>query len=331
LCQELGLPTIASEQITGMAQLVARLKAREAAGQVPVWVKASYRWGGRADLETWKYTSWAINRTRIEQQQYDLGPAGDSYGFMLQDDMPDAVEIGYDGPTVDGRFPKVAMQAYENKGLSMIGTIRPYPMLAEPVRLVNSKLAPVLAEARYRGFFSIETRYGKERKPYPVDPCCRLGSPSNELLQEMLGNWPGVIAAGADGIVVDPTEEARYGMVAMIYSEVSGQNWQELHYPDKLDRWVKLRNPLVQGRARYSVPQGQPQNLAGVVGVGKTLLEAAAMLGEHAKQIKGDRIDVATGSLLDTLKTIEEGQKLGIRFGDQPLPTAEQVRKALKV
>jgi hypothetical protein len=124
----------------------------------------------------------------------------------------------------------------------------------------------------------------------------------------MLGNWPLVIADGAMGEMTDPSELYRYGMVAMIYSEVSGKSWQELHYPEKIDRWVKLRNPLVQGRARFSVPQGQPQNLAGVVGVGKTLLEAGAMLGENARQIKGDRIEIAIASLLDTLKTIEEGQ-----------------------
>lgn len=323
--KRLGLPTLDAEHIIGFDNLDARL--RQIKGEW--WVKNSFNNGGRADMETWKFKSYEGAQERLAELRYDLGALREVYEFLLEADYPKAVEIGYDGDTVDGQWPDHAMQAFEIKGLGMFGTIKPYARLAEPVRMVNEKLAPVLKGYGYRGFLSTEIRWGKERKPYLIDPCCRLGSPSNELLQKLIGNWPEKLWAGAEGRVIPVKVVAPFGCVAMVYSEQSGKNWENLKYPKEIDEWVILRNPTVIKSKRFAVPQGQPQNVAGVVGIGRTMLEAAKAMGEHAKQVEGDRITIDVQAIEKAVEVIQEGEKYGIRFSDGPTPKAEELRRAV--
>src|SRR5207245_8595216 len=112
-----------------------------------------------------------------------------------------------------------SMMADEVKDIGMIGTVKSYEFLAQPVKAVNSALTDTLAKYQYRSFFCSEIRYGKDRKPYFTDPCTRLGTPSNELLQELLTNWPEVLWEGASGVIADQKPIAKYGVLATIHSE----------------------------------------------------------------------------------------------------------------
>jgi len=328
LFQKLGLPVLDAEHIIGMPALrehLQRFKDR--------WIKNSFNVGGRADAETFHHDEYKITKPRLDELEYDLGPGLSSiYEFISEANYPNAVEIGFDGYTIDGRYPDWSMQAFEVKGLGMFAVMKPYERLAEPVKLVNAALADTFKAYRYRGFWSSEIAWGKEQRPILRDPCCRLGSPSNELLQELIGNWPEIIWHGAAGEMIQPKVLAKYGVVVMVYSEMSGKNWEVLHYPEKLDQFVKLRNPTMIKGVRYAVPQNQPQNIAGIVGTGDTMLDAVRSVAERVKQVKGDRMQVAMESIPKALDVIAKGEELGIRFSDdRRYPSVAQLKAAAEV
>jgi hypothetical protein len=175
--KRIGLPVQPVEKVVGIAKLREHLK-----GVKNKYVKTSLT---RGDFESFRHDTYVLSEPRLDELEHALGPIKQDYEFVVEDEITNAVEVGYDGLTVDGEFPSHAMMAYEIKDMGMIGTAVPYDKLASPVKLVNAKLSPALKRHSYRGFLSTEIRYTHDKTAYFIDPCCRLGTPSNELLQEM--------------------------------------------------------------------------------------------------------------------------------------------------
>jgi len=302
--KRIGLPVQPMEHLIGLDELVKFLKTSE-----NKYVKTSFV---RGDFETFHHVNWTLSEPRVDELRHVIGPTSSKYEFIVEDAIDDSVEVGFDGFSVDGKFPNVSMTAYEIKDVGMIGAAKP---LGQPLKSVNTHLADTLAKYQYRGFLSTEIRYGKDRKAYLVDPCCRLGAPSNELLQELFTDWPQTLWDGSIGVVNNQKVIAKYGVLTTICSEWAVNNWQSVHFPKVLDQWVKLRFHARYNDKDYVVPQttGVPE-IGCVVGVGNTVAEAIKIVKERAKQIQGYGIEVKTDSLDKALKVIEEGQKLGIEF-----------------
>lgn len=315
----LGLPVQPIEKIVGMDKL------REHLAKVSnKFVKTSFV---RGDFETFRHDRFELTEPRLDEIEHVLGPTKRSYEFIVEDDIPDAVEVGYDGFTVDGQFPSHAMMAYEVKDCGMIGTALPYAKLADPVRLVNQKFVDTFKRYHYRGFLSTEIRYTKKKEAFYIDPCCRLGTPSNELLQELFEGWAEVLWEGATGKLVSPKTKAKFCVMAVVHSEWAVNDWQTLHYPKELDRFVKLRyHSRIDGKDCVA-PQvvGLP-DLGGVVGSGPTLIAAIRQCKDRAEQIKGYQVQVSLESIDKAMETIQKGEAMGIHFGDN-LPSAEAVRR----
>ena len=304
----LGLPVQHCEHIFGLDKL--REYLRNAKGTK--FVKTSYV---RGDFETFKAEKYEIVEPRLDELAHTLGVKKDNYEFIVEDEIPDAVEIGYDGFTIDGQFPKQCMTAYEIKDCGMIGVVKSYNDLADGVKLINTKLSPQFKSDTYRGFFCSEIRLTKKREPFLIDPCCRLGTPSNELLQELFEGWPQVLWDGAEGICTTPKAKAKFGCIAMIYSEWATADWLCLHYPKELDAFVKLRFHARQSGKDYIVPQiiGVP-DVGCVVGTGNTLDEAIKVCKKRAEQIKGFQVHVKLDALDTAMEVIKQGEKFGIKF-----------------
>ena len=306
--KKLGLPVQHCEHIKGMEELKKYLKSAKGVK----YVKTSYV---RGDFETFRFEDYDIIEPRIVELEHKLGVKKETYEFIVEDEIPNAVEVGYDGFTVDGKFPKVAMMAYEIKDCGMIGVAKAYEQLAEPVKIVNAKLAPGFETSLYRGFFSSEIRYTKDKKPFMIDPCCRLGTPSNELLQELFDGWSQTLWDGAEGVCTTPNVKARFGCLAMINSEFAVNDWLSVHYSRELDEAVKLRFHVRRGAKDYVVPQiiGLP-DVGCVVGTGDTLAAAVKQCKERAKEVKGFQVKVNIEAIDKGLEVIKEGEKFGIKF-----------------
>lgn len=306
--KRLGLPVQKVEHIIGINKLRDYLKSTKGTK----FVKTSYV---RGDFETFKADAYKLIEPRLDELAHTLGVKKDKYEFIVEDEIPDAVEIGYDGFVIDGQFPKQCMTAYEIKDCGMIGAVKNYNDLAEGVKLVNSKLAPQFKADTYRGFFCSEIRLTKKKEPFLIDPCCRLGTPSNELLQELFDGWPQVLWDGAGGICTTPKPKARFGCLAIIYSEWATNDWLSLYYPRELDAFVKLRFHVRDGDKDYIVPQiiGIP-DVGCVVGTGDTLQAAIKQCKERAEQVKGFQVTVKLDALDTAMEVIEKGKKFGISF-----------------
>ncbi len=323
LLNRLGLPVGEWELIKGTTKLRAFLKDKDG-----WYVKG--RWGyERGDMETWKWKGPHVSGTTLDEREFDLGGYKEEFEFVVEKDIPDAVEIGYDGYTIDGQFPSPSMQGVEIKDLGLLGVVKPYDKLTSAVKLVNAALADEFARHQYRGFMCMEMRKTKAAAPFVLDPCCRLGTPSNEVLQCLLGDWPRVLWEGAEGRLVQQPILAKYGMVAMVYSEQAARNWQPLTYPDKLDPWVILQNGYRRKGENYSVPQGTPCNIAAVVGTGNTILEAVHQCAEHARQVDGQGIEIHLEAIGKALDQIAAGEKYGVKFTEDKLPTEKELKAAI--
>ena len=304
----LGLPVQHVEHVKGFEAL--RLYLKKAKN---VYVKTSFT---RGDFETFKSPSYEIVEGRLDELEHVLGSAKKKdYEFIVEDEIPDAVEVGYDGFTIDGMYPDTAMFGYEIKDCGMIATVKPYPELAAPIRLVNGKMQSVFKGYGYRGFFCSEIRYTKSKESYFIDPCCRLGTPSNELLQTLFDNWPLTLWEGAAGKLVSPVNKAKFGCLAMIVSEWAVGDWIHIGFPKELDQWVKLRFHTRKDGKDFAIPQiiGIP-DVGCVIGTGNTLKEAVDTCKQRAKLIEGFQVHVNVEAIDKGLEVIKQGQAAGIQF-----------------
>lgn len=319
---KMGLDVGEWRSVTGLKALREYLKEHD-----DQWVKVSTV---RGDFETFHSPSYKLIEPRLDELEWKLGAKKDIYRFVVEAGINDSVEIGYDGWTVDGEYPSPVMTAYEIKDLGMIGTVKEYAELPDPVKVVNAKLAPWFKRHRYRGFFASELRVGHDEVPFLIDPCCRCGTPSNELLQEFFSNWPEIWWGAAEGEVIAPVQEWKFGVIAMIHSAWSNHNWQAIEVPDEARQWVKLRNhTMIEGRD-YVVPTsvGLPE-IGAVVGVGQTMAEAIEHLGKNAELVEGYDVDVKLDAITTALDVVQEGEKFGIHFSDESLPNADEVKELI--
>lgn len=315
-----GLPVQPIERIYGMAFLREHLRKVK-----DKFVKTSFV---RGDFETFRHETYALSEPRLDELEHVLGPVKKDYEFIVEDEIPDAVEVGYDGFSVDGQFPDHAMMAYEIKDCGMIGTALPNPRLAAPVLEVNRKITPALKGYRYRGFISTEIRYSKDKKPYFIDPCCRLGTPSNELLQELFDGWPQVLWDGAEGKLTSPTVKAKFAVMAVVHSEWAVNDWQTLHFPRSIDPFVKLRfHSRIDGKDCVAPQAVGLPDLGGVVGSGNTLVDAIKQCVERAKQIKGFQVHVDLHAIDKAIEVIRKGEERDIHFTSSPLPSVEVLKR----
>lgn len=310
--QRLGMPVGDYEVVTGLESLRDYLKKHR-----NVHVKISLT---RADTETFYSPSYEEIIPKLDEIKHFVGAAADVMQFVVEKPIEPALELGYDGFTIDGGFPKHALNGVEIKDCSYLGVILPYESLDEHIRGVNEWLSPLLEKYQYRGLFSTEVRIGEDEQPYLIDVTCRSGSPPGESMQELIGNWGEIMWHGAAGKLVDPEAEAKYAAQAVICSENVTKAWRSVTIPDEARRWVKLFCHCRLNGVDHVAPQGD--NLAEmgwVVGIGDTVKEAIKACKDHADLISGYKLEVRTNALDEAVEEIQKGEKLGIQFSDEKI------------
>lgn len=282
--RKLGIDIGPYKVITGLDALRAHLKKHD-----DQWVKIS---GTRGDMETFGAKSYEKVEPRLDELEHNMGALKKIMEFTVEEGINDAVETGYDGYTIDGKFPKAAMTGVEVKDEAyLMKTVR-WSELPKQVRTVNEKLAPALKRYGYRGFISTEVRCTKDGKAYLIDPCCRAGSPPNELYQVMMENMAEAIWYGAEGIVIEPEFKAKWGAEVLLISEWADQNWMHVSFPNKIREFVKLRNFCRIDSEYYVIPQWTGcAEIGAVVALGDTPDEAIENCKKIAEQVEGHLLD----------------------------------------
>jgi hypothetical protein len=276
--------------ITGLDALRKHLKTHK-----DQWVKIS---GTRGDMETFGAKTYEHVEPRLGELEHNLGAYNKIIEFTVEQGIPDAIEVGYDGFTIDGKFPQASMTGVEVKDEAYIMKTMRWSQLPEQVRTVNEKLAPALKRYGYRGFISTEVRCTDDGKAYLIDPCCRAGSPPNELYQVMIENLAEVIWYGAEGIVIEPEFRAKWGAEVLLISDWADKNWMHVTFPEEVRENVKLRNfCLIEGEY-YVIPQWTGcAEIGAVVATGDTAEAAIEECKRICTLVEGHLLDKPTDAL----------------------------------
>ena len=88
----------------------------------------------------------------------EFGGVSEKIVFIVQEPIPDAVEVGYDGFSIDGKYPGKSFQGYELKNELYLGSWLESDEMPEMVIRVNEAIAPVLKKLGYRNFIASEIR-----------------------------------------------------------------------------------------------------------------------------------------------------------------------------
>lgn len=315
--KDIGLPTKPYVRVFGMDALREYLRDAE-----DKYVKVSLI---RGDVESFRHDTYSLSEPLLDDLERKLGARKFDKEFLIEDPIG-GVELGYDSICIDGRYPQESVLfGREQKDVGYIGAIRSYDKLPDSLKTVNEALSPLFEQYRYRGAFSSEVRE-EDGKAYLLDPCMRMPSPPNEVMQEIYSNWPEVIVAGAHGELIEPVSTAKYGVQAMIHSDWAKQNWQPVHIPEAIASQVKLRNATKAGGTWYVAPQEAAMSEIGaVVATGNTIIEAIKKLKEYADQVKGYSLDIKIQSLEQAVAEIEESGE----FKDDEIPDADELAEAL--
>lgn len=260
----------------------------------------------RGDAETFYSQDYDLVEPRIDQLEWVLGIKKHWTEFIVEKAIHDAIEVGYDGFTIDGSYAQKSLYGIEVKDKAYLGKVIPYDLLPPPLIDVNSKLSPYFMECKYRGIFSSEVRVsGKDA--YLIDPCCRLPSPPGELYGSIIDNWSDIIWEGAEGELIEPDFVAKFGACIVLCSQWALTNWQAVSYPNSVADFVKMKNYTVLDGKRYVIPQTVcPLDAIGVViGLGNTAKEAIMKAERNAEQVEGLGIEYAHGVANDALEQMD--------------------------
>ncbi len=303
--KKVGIDVGHYELITGMANLREYLKKHD-----DQYVKVSTT---RGDMETFKSKNYKLIEPKLDELEYKLGKKKTIMQWVVEDAIKDAVEVGYDGYTIDGQFPLHAMAGIEIKDKSYLGIFKEYSTMPKQIRDINSKISETLKNYEYKNFFCCEMRITRDGTPWVIDPMTRFGSPPGELVQNMYSNLPDILWKGAEGECVDPIPEAKFGAEVLIHSSWADTNWQTITFPKELRDNFKFRNLAIINGEYCVVPQavGLPE-IGAVVATGDTKEEAIAKCKEYCEQIEGHYIETYADSLDEATEQEAKLKEFGI-------------------
>lgn len=307
--ERLGLPVAPWQLIRGMEKLRYHLQAHD-----NQHVKVD-KWRGL--FETFYAENYDLACPKLDDIAQQLGAFQSDTDFIVEDDLPDCVEVGLDAYCIDGAYPSSTLVGIEVKDLGYLGQFKKWSAIPEPLTRWTTAMAPLLGQYGYRGFLSNELRIGADLKPYMIDACCRAGSPPSELYQEFYRNISEIIWQGADGVMVDPEPAGKFGMEVIMKSGWAESHWQPVNIDPAVRHLVKLFNPVRVDGKFYVVPQDDEMSEIGaIIGYGDTPQRAMDMVKEAAAGVSGIGIKIPDGSLDDAMEQAQELTDMGLPVFD---------------
>jgi hypothetical protein len=277
---KIGLPVQKWESVKGMTNLRLYLQKNE-----NVYVKIN-KW--RGTIETFYSKTYDLVKPELDEIEHCLGPFSEQMDFIVEQPIPDALEVGYDGWTIKGQYPEVCLAGCEIKDKAYAGKVVEYSALSPLVTDFNSKMAAAFDSYDYKGFFSTEIRITKDKTPYMIDFTARTPCPPGEIYLELWDNLAEVMWRGANNEVIVPKASNEFAVELLIESEWAGSHFQPIYYPDKYDKYIKLKKATKIDGINYIIPQSFGATDCGaVLGFGDTLDAAIKQARTIASTVEG--------------------------------------------
>jgi hypothetical protein len=303
----LDLPVNKWWKLSGIDSLRKFLKSHN-----DIWVKINKF---RGTFESFFSKNYTWSEPRLDEVEQKLGPFKKITEFIVEENLPDRIEVGCDFYTVNGQFPKLFMIGEEIKDKAYVGVVKKDTEFPSWVTDFNTAIAPVLDSFDYSGLMSTELRVGKDKKPYMIDFCARQASPPGELYIELYKNFTDIVWNVANGKIIEPQVLGKYGAEVLIHSLWADKGWQPVQIPKDLKPFIKLRNPTMIDGSMYVIPQscGLPE-IGAVIGWGDSYQEAVDMCKDIAKEIEGFYLDVQVSAFDDVEEELEKADKMGLSW-----------------
>ncbi len=308
--EECGLSVPPFQKIKGITNL--RLFLKENPDK---YIKVSCL---RGDFETFHFRSMDEDKNQIDVWASILGPFQDENVFYVFDPVKTEIEGGCDSWCIDGQWPETFIQGFENKDKAYLMAFQEFDKMAPEIRVINEKFGPILAKFGYRGMFSTEVRITEDDESFFIDPTCRFASPVSQGQVEMIGNLGEIIWHGANGILVEPEQAAKFGAQAIF--KVDRDHWGVFKIPEEIEQFVKISFSC-KSNGLICVPP-DPQGVAEIgwcVGIGDTIEDAIEHLREVVDQMPAG-VTVEFGSLTDLLKELKTAEEAGIELTPDEIP-----------
>lgn len=291
LQKEIGLPTHKTEHIKGVENLINYLKENQ-----NKWVKLNVF---RGDIETFFHKEYDTTQAQfLGDLLRETGAKASKIEFVVEDDIKDALEPGYDGFVVDGEYPNMAMWGFERKGIGYIGKVQRYDELPEPIRLINERMKPLFRQYGGRTFFSDEIRVTDRGIGYLIDPCIRCPMPVPTAVHlEIWGNISDFIINATQGKLIDLKPIAHYGAGICFESDWAEKHWTEIKFPPKYRQWIKLRMACKVDGKYYALPGFK--SVGSIIGLGHTVDEAIANVEKVVKTVEVKEIGYSLSGLYE--------------------------------
>ncbi len=249
------------------------------------YVKTSF-W--RGDLETYHHITWEMTRPWFDDLTSRLGPQGESMEFLVEEPIK-AVELGYDGFCIDGKFPQHAAYGLEIKDSAYLGRSCLYEDLPVCLQEANEGIAEALKVLGMRGNYSSEVRICDDGTFYLTDPTTRCPSPPIGAMSKWITNWAQIVVQGAHGFCYEPKYAAEYACEIEMQTQALTHHFVALDIPEGVVDSVRLRRACVVDDRYWCIPHPWLEIAGSAVGLGSTAEEAIdAAVAKQAAE-KGGR------------------------------------------
>jgi hypothetical protein len=281
--EKLGIPQSPWCLIKGVKKLRSFLEGNDE----KYWIKVD---DTRADTETFSVEGYELFKGRIDELEFKLGPKAEIMKFTVEDDDPDSLDLAIDTHVIDGQYPSVALLGTEEKGELYVGVVKPWNEMPLKLLDIYDRLRPTLKEYEDRNFISLESRV-KGTRINLGDPCMRAGSPPGELQYKMIKNLPDIFWYGAEGKMVDPEYDGKYGVEVCVESAWADKNPLMVEFPEKYRDNIKFRYLSQFDGKTWILPQEVGPRVAAIVSCGNSLDDCFEEVQEISKQIRGINIE----------------------------------------
>lgn len=298
--EKIGLPIPPTQLVVGIDNLRKYLKNND-----NNFVKVDSMF--RGDIETFHHINYEITEPILDKLEYKIGVRKNSIRFIVQEPIPTKAEIGYDGYTVDGEFPESCLFGIEVKDKGYVGEVRKYSDIPKEIKQVNDALSATLKKYKYRGNISTEIRVGEDGKPYLIDITCRCPAPPTAVMLELIDNWGEIMYEGANGKLIEPVFNAKFGAECIGLSEFAKEhNFAQIFYPDNIKQWVKQPYSCVVDGKTYVIPQSwENARVCEIVAIGDNLEDTIKTLQYRCNKIKGHQLTLDCSVLNDAIDDLK--------------------------
>jgi hypothetical protein len=298
--QKLGLSVPWTERIIGITELRKYLKTVD---DKFVKVQSFFR----GDVESFHHVNYDITEALLDKMEFEVGPRKNLIEFIVQDPVKAVVETGYDGYTILGEFPDKCMFGIEIKDKAYIGEVRDYDKIPAQVKEINEILKPLFKKYGYCGFFSSEIRITESGEAFLIDMTCRSPYPPISTMLEVYSNIADIIWNGADGVLVQPEFNAKFGAEVIGKCEFARTNFVQLFYAEDEQQWIKQPHSCMIDEKVYTVPYRYDLEIvASVVAIADDIETMLDVLNKRCDSIKGNGLNLDCSVLKEAVEQIKK-------------------------